>query len=146
MRDSIKYRFQLAIFVALAVLFGVALAQAAFDPLKPSEWFVSQEVVLAVGAWLAMHATSLLTALGKDWFHTDGKETQLLAAAFSALIAGVGGYLSLGYLSNQSGISGAIMAAVMAIIAFLGATGSAERQRQAITSAIERSKVKLNRP
>lgn len=115
-------------------LFGVALAQEVvlFDP---ETWFVTQEAIFIAAALITPWITKVFTALGKDWFSTEGKYTQWLSLAVALVIAGVGGYLSLGYFANVSGLQGAIQAAFLTLIAFLGSNGMAKSERQVAVSA-----------
>lgn len=114
-------------------LFGVALASEVilFDPIT---WFATQEAVFIAAALITPWITKIFTALGKDWFHTEGKYTQWLSLGVAAVIAGVGGYLSLGYFANISGFQGALQAAFLTIIAFLGSNGMAKSERQVALS------------
>lgn len=136
---------------ALMLMVGLALGQSVeIDPFAPDAWYVSPETVIAAGSFLAAHLVRLLTALGKDWFNTDGNGTRWLAIGISAVIAGVGGYLSLGYLSDLSGLGGALSAALMTVISALGAMAKVEYDRQTLAAGVdraeERAKAKLLRP
>lgn len=130
-----------------AWLLGTAFAQAVSpDPLNPDSWFQSPEAVFAIGAIFAGWLVKLTTALGKDWFGTEGIDTVYLSASISVLIAGIGGYLALGYLAGAGGFAGALQAALMALLSWLGANASAKYDRQAHAAAaqrIERAKAKL---
>lgn len=122
----------------LLVLAGLAAAQDV-SILDPAGWLASPEAVMAAGALVAGYIVNLLTAIGKDWFQTDGPRTRYLAVAISSLIAGVGGYASLGYLSDLSGWQGAIRAAIMVAVAAVVAIGKAHADRQASASGAVRA-------
>lgn len=139
--------------VALLALFTTSFVlgqEVEIDPFRPGAWYVSPEMVIAVGAFFASHLTRLFTALGKDWFNTEGNGTRWLAIGISAVIAGVGGYFSLGYLSDLSGLPGALSAVLMTAVAALGAMAKVEYDRQTLAAgaarAEERAKAKLLRP
>jgi hypothetical protein len=127
----------IAIVLGLCVAFAVA--QVNPDPLDPATWFESQEAVFVVATIFAAWIVKLTTALGKDWFGTDGLATVYLSAGLSLAIAGVGGYLALGYLSDAGGLVGALQAAAMALLSWLGANASAKYDRQAHAAAVERA-------
>jgi hypothetical protein len=132
--------------IVLGLCVAIAAAQANPDPLDPASWFESQEAVFAVATIFAAWIVKLTTALGKDWFKTDGLATVYLSAGLSLAIAGVGGYLALGYLSGAGGLAGALQAAAMALLSWLGANASAKYDRQAHAAAVtraERAKAKL---
>lgn len=114
-------------------LFTVGVAQEViiFDP---STWFATSEAVLIAAGLITPWITKVFTALGKDWFHTDGKATQWLSLGVSVIIAGVGGFLSLGYFADVSGVQGAIQAAFLVAVAFLGSNGMAKSERQVARS------------
>lgn len=116
---------------------GVGIAQEVII-LDPSTWFGSAEAVLIAASLIVPWITKIITALGKDWFHTDGKATQWLSLAVSVLIAGIGGYFSLGYLAGVSGLQGALQAAFLIAVAFLGSNGMAKAERQVAVSAARR--------
>lgn len=111
---------------------------------NPSTWFASQETIFIVAGLIVPWITKVFTALGKDWFHTDGKATQWLSLAVAIIIAGVGGYLSLGFLAGVSGLQGAIQAAILTAIAFLGSNGMAKSERQVAVSAVKRMSVEMD--
>jgi hypothetical protein len=50
----------------------------------------------------------------------------------------VGGYFSLGYLAGVSGLQGALQAAFLVAVAFLGSNGMAKADRQVAASAAKR--------
>lgn len=123
----------------LLVLSGRAFAQAtAPELLSPSTWFTSVEAVLAIAGVIAGYVTKLTTALGKDWFNTEGQATVILSAVIAAIIGGVGGYLALGTFAGAGGIGGAVAAIGTALIAFLGSNASAKADRQALAGAVNR--------
>lgn len=118
----------------LAVTFlGVAIASEVII-FNPETWLATQESVFIAAALITPWITKIFTALGKDWFHTDGKATQWLSLGVALIIAGVGGYLSLGYFANVSGFQGALQAAFLTLIAFLGSNGMAKSERQVALS------------
>lgn len=128
----IKYT---AILIA-AVCAGLALAQATpVTILDPRTWFQSQETLFAAVALLSPWLVKALTALGKDWFGTDGRATQWLSLVVAAIVAGVGGYLGLGYLAGAAGFGAALQAAVLTAVAFLVSNGMAKNERQVATAA-----------
>ena len=135
----------------LVLVVGIVLGQEVdIDPFAPGEWYVSPETVIAIGSFFAANLVRLFTALGKDWFGTDGNGTRWLAIGISAIIAGAGGYLSLGYLSDLSGLGGALSAALMTVISALGAMAKVEYDRQTFAAGVdraeERAKAMLLRP
>ncbi len=122
------------------VFSGRAFAQAANpELLQPSTWFTSLEAVFAITAVLAGWVTKLATALGKDWFRTQGTSTVALSGIIAALIGGVGGWLSLGVFAGAGGITGAVAAIGTAVLAFLGSNASAKADRQALAGAVQRA-------
>lgn len=123
--------------IAILMMTGIVMAQP--DIFNPSTWFVSQEAVFLAASLITPWIVKIVTALGKDWFSTDGKSTIWLSAGVAAVIAGVGGYLSLGYFADVSGLAGAVNAAILTIIAFLGSNGMAKNERQVATAAMTRS-------
>lgn len=125
------------VFVAafFAVMHGVAQDVNVFDP---SSWFVSVEAVLLAGSLLTPFITKVFTALGKDWFHTEGRATQWLSLAVAVIIAGVGGYFALGYFAGVAGLTGALQSIIMVAAAFLGSNGLAKNERQVAAAAIKR--------
>lgn len=126
--------------VIFALAAGVALAQATPVTLDPRTWFQSQDAVFAAVALVVPWITKSVTALGKDWFNTDGRATQRLSLGVAAIIGGVGGYLSLGYLTDVSGFSGALQAAALTAFAFLMSNGMAKSERQVAQSTVNRMK------
>lgn len=131
-----------AVLIALFwVVSGRAFAQAAPAPdiLQPSTWYASMEAVFAITAIIAGWVTKLATALGKDWFRTSGPSTVALSAVIAALVGGVGGWLSLGVFAGAGGITGAVAAIGMAVLAFLGSNASAKADRQALAGAVQRA-------
>lgn len=124
----------LLVMAVLMILAGLALAQSV-NPLDPSTWYTSAAAVIAIGTIFAHWVVKLFTALGKDWFQTNGKNTVYLSGAISVIIAGIGGYLALGYLSGQHGIMGALYAALMVLLSCAGANGAAKYDRQVAASA-----------
>ncbi len=128
--------------MALAVFLIVPFVLAQPDPLHPDTWFVSSEAVVGIGVILAGWAVKISTALGKDWFQTDGRRTVILSAILSFIIAGVGGYLALGAFSGSHGIAGAAQALVMFALSFVAANGSAKLDRQTQSAALQRAMVK----
>jgi hypothetical protein len=145
-------RLMVAALIALAVA-GVAwFAGAVFaqtvevDPQAPATWFESQATVFLAGSMLAGWIVKLATALGKDWFQTHGQATVILSAALSVAIAGIGGYFTLGYLTGAGGFIGAVQAAAMALLSWLGSNASAKYDRQAAAAAagrVERARTNL---
>lgn len=127
-------------FVVLLVLLlsGRVFAQAAPELLKPATWFTSVEAVLIIAGVVAGHVTKLTTALGKDWFRTEGQSTVVLSAVVAAIIGGVGGYLALGTFAGTGGLGGAVAAVGSALIAFLASNASAKSERQALAGAVKR--------
>lgn len=122
------------------VLSGRAFAQAAApDVLQPSSWFTSLEAVFAITAVFAGWVTKLTTALGKDWFKTQGSATVALSAVIAGVVGGVGGWLSLGVFAGAGGITGAVAAIGTAVLAFLGSNASAKADRQALAGAVQRA-------
>lgn len=123
--------------ITAVVASAVAFAQdvSIFDP---SSWFANVEAVVMVGSLIVPFITKIFTALGKDWFHTEGRATQWLSFAVSLIIGGVGGYMALGYFSGASGLTGALQAAVMVAAAFLGSNGLAKNERQVAAAALMR--------
>jgi len=131
--------------ITVAVFFvGVAIAQAVPVTLDPRTWFQSQETVFIAVGLVVPWITKALTALGKDWFGTEGRATQWLSLAVAAIIGGVGGYLGLGYLAGASGISAALQAAALTAFAFLMSNGMAKNERQVAASTASKI-VKLQR-
>lgn len=128
----------IALFWALS---GRAFAQAAPAPdiLQPSSWFTSMEAVLLITSVIAGWVTKLATALGKDWFKTEGSSTIALSAVIAAVVGGVGGWLSLGVFAGAGGAAGAIGAIGTAVLAFLGSNASAKADRQALAGAVKRA-------
>lgn len=129
-----------AILALLWLVFsGRAFAQATNpELLQPNTWFTSLEAVFAITAVIAGFVTKLATALGKDWFKTQGTTTVALSAVIAALIGGVGGWLSLGIFAGAGGITGAVAAIGTAVLAFLGSNASAKADRQALAGAVQR--------
>lgn len=121
----------------LALLIGVARGQEV-SVLDPSSWFTSVEAVMLIGGVIAGYVTKITTALGKDWFGTEGQGTVVLSGVVSVLVGGVGGWLALGAFGSPGGIQGAVYAAGMVLIAFLGSNGSAKAERQAMAGAAKR--------
>jgi hypothetical protein len=126
---------------------GEVIAQAVdVDPLAPSTWFQSAASVFAIGSVFAGWVVKLATALGKEWFRTNGQATVYLSAGISVFIAGIGGYFAMGYLTGAGGFAGALQAAFMALLSWLGANASAKYDRQAAASAasrVERARTNL---
>lgn len=135
-----KRLYRVTMMMALS-LFGIALAQ---DPEigNPGGWFVNPDVLAAAGAMLAGYVVNLLTALGKHHWLTTGNRTRILSIALSVVIAGVGGYLSLGYLSDLSGFQGAIRAAVMTAVALVLANAQYHANQQAAAKGAEAAAAK----
>lgn len=133
-----------AFFSALMALtlFTVGVAQdvVLFDP---ATWFASSEAVLIAAGLITPWVTKIFTALGKDWFNTDGQATQWLSLGVAIIIGGVGGFLSLGYFADVSGIQGALQAAFLVAVAFLGSNGMAKSDRQVATSAAKKMQVEF---
>ena len=122
------------------VFSGRAFAQAANpELLQPSTWYTSLDAVFLITAVIAGWVTKLATALGKDWFKTQGSSTVALSAVIAALIGGVGGWLSLGVFAGAGGITGAVAAVGTAVLAFLGSNASAKADRQALAGAVQRA-------
>lgn len=131
------------ILVGFALL-SVGIAQEVVIT-NPETWFSSQEAIFVFAGLIVPWITKIFTALGKDWFHTDGKATQWLSLAVAVIVAGVGGYLSLGFLAGVSGIQGALQAAILTAIAFLGSNGMAKAERQVAVSAVKRLSVEMDK-
>lgn len=125
---------------ALPVLAIVGFVLAQDVTLDPGTWFTSVDSILIAGSLISPWIVKILTALGKDWFGTDGTSTVWLSFAVSLAIAGVGGYMALGFLAGSSGLSGALQAVVMVAVAFLGSNGWAKHDRQVATAALKRMK------
>jgi hypothetical protein len=138
--------------LSLPVLPGLAFAGQAAEPavelvvpapevdvLQPATWYESQQAVFAAAAIIATWVVKLSTALGKEWFRTHGQETVYLSLGISVVIAGVGGYLALGYLAGAGGLMGALQAVFMALISWIGSNASAKADRQAHAAAIQRA-------
>lgn len=126
-------------YVALTVAFvtfSAALAQAV--TIDPRTWFGSQDAVLGAAALVTPWIVKIVTALGKDWFSTDGMSTVWLSAVVAGLIAGVGGYMGLGYLAGESGLTPAVQAAGLALFAFLMSNGMAKSERQVASATAAR--------
>lgn len=115
------------------ICFGAVLAQEV--NIDPRTWFASQEAVLAAVAMITPWVTKIATSLGKDWFNTDGNATVWLSAVLAAIIAGVGGYLGLGYLAGETGLMAGVQAAGLTVFAFLMSNGMAKGERQVAKSA-----------
>lgn len=123
-----------------AVMAGLAFAQAtAPDLTRPSTWFESQEVLFLAVGMLVSWLTKIITALGKDWFSTEGRATQWLSLIIAALLGGVGGFLGLGYFAGATGGLAAIQAAALTAFAFLVSNGMAKNDRQVATAAAVRT-------
>lgn len=118
-----------AIFLAIFLL-GIALAQTTSIGFDPRTWFETQETVFAAVALIVPWITKALTALGKDWFNTDGRATQWLSLVVAFLVAGVGGFLGLGYLAGATGLVAALQAGALTAFAFLMSNGMAKNDRQ----------------
>jgi hypothetical protein len=136
-----------ALGVTLLGLLSLAFAQLVQpDPLAPSTWFESPEALFAIGAVFAGWVVKLATALGKEWFRTNGQATVYLSGGISVAIAGFGGYFALGYLTGAGGFAGALQAAAMALLSWVGANASAKYDRQAAAAAagrVERARTNL---
>jgi len=129
--------------VALLALLGGAVAAAVANPVIITDyhtWFQSQTTLFAAVALLTPWIVKLTTALGKDWFNTSGAATQWLSLVVSIVIAGIGGWLSLGFLAGSSGWHGALQAVILIAIAFLGSNGLAKAARQEAASGVARAK------
>lgn len=62
--------------ILFAGFFGaVALAQQV-AVLDPATWYASPETILIAASLIVPFITKILTALGKDWFKTEGRATQ----------------------------------------------------------------------
>lgn len=121
------------------VLSGRAFAQTSPELLNPATWFTSIEAVLIIAGVLAAYVTKLTTALGKDWFQTEGQSTVILSAVIAALVGGIGGWLAIGtFATGAGGFAGAVAAVFSALIAFLGSNASAKADRQALAGAVNR--------
>lgn len=130
-----------ALAAALAMVLLVGYAQTP-DISNPQGWYVSPDMVMAAGVMLAGYVVNLLTAIGKAAWLTTGNRTVILSVVIAAVVAGVGGYLSLGYLSDMSGLSGAIRAAIMTVIAALLANGKYLADKQAAAKGAEAAAAK----
>lgn len=122
------------------VLFGLALAQDPV-PTDPSTWFASPETVMAIGVILAGWVVNVLTALGKAAWLTTGSRTVILSVGISVIVAGIGGYLALGYYSDLGGLPGALRAAAMVLIAAVIANGKHKADVQVATKAATKAKL-----
>lgn len=103
--------------ILFALITTVALAQP--DVLEPMTWFESVTAVIVIGGMLAGAVTRALTALGKDWFGTNGLDTIILSGGISVIVAGIGGYYALGTFAEMSGWQGAASAAFMVLWAII---------------------------
>lgn len=139
--------FRIVVLILLLVFSSVSFGQAVtgslemgptVELLQPSGWFDSPETIFAAGTLIAGYIVLLATSLGKDWFRTDGIETIILSAALSVVIAGIGGYYALGFLTGAGGFKGALQAVAMALLSWLGANAKAKYDRQAATAAASR--------
>lgn len=130
-----------------AVVFGgIALAQTLPVTLDPRTWFQSQDTVFLAVALITPTLTKIFTALFKDYFSTDGAATQWLSLAVAAVLGGIGGYLSLGYLAGAGGWSAALQAAGLTAIAFFVSNGMAKGERQVALSTAKRlSEIQSNK-
>lgn len=115
----------------LSMMF-VAYAQNILDP---GSWFHDNAAIFSVAALIASYVTKIFTALGKDWFNTDGSSTQWLSAGVAVLIGGIGGFFGLGQFAEMSGLTGVFNAAILVVIAFLTSNGMAKSERQVAASA-----------
>jgi hypothetical protein len=114
------------------------VAAQSVEIFRPETWFASQEAVFAAAALITPYIVKIFTALGKDWFHTDGKATIWLSVGVAVAIAGVGGYLSLGVFAGVVGIQGALQAVVLTVVAWLASNGMANYDRQVVASGVRR--------
>lgn len=127
------------VILLVLVFSGRVFAQSAPpELLNPATWFTSVEAVLAIAGVIAAYLTKLTTALGKDWFKTEGNNTVILSAVVAAVIGGIGGWLALGAFTGTGGLGGAVAAIGSAVIAFLGSNASAKAERQALAGAVSR--------
>lgn len=121
------------------LLAGVAVAQTGPDPLDPPTWFDSMAAVIGISSVFAGAIVRWATALGKDWFGTNGWQTVALSGAISAVIAGVGGYYALGAFADLQGWQGAVTAAGMAVWAVLQANGGHKIGAHTQAAALKRA-------
>lgn len=128
---------KLAITLPVLLLAGLVLAQGT-TTIDPSTWFDSTTTIFAAAALITPWIVNIVTALGKDWFSTSGKATQWLSFAVSIIIAGVGGWMSLGFLAGEGGFTGLWKAVILVAIAFLGSNGIAKNHRQVAESTANR--------
>jgi len=115
-------------------MFGMGLAVAdtvAVDPMVPASWFMSPETLQAFILLVTPWIVKITTALGKDWFKTEGKYTIYLSLGLSIVLAGIGGFFSLGYLAGVGGVKGAIFAIINTVVGFLGSNGLVKGEVQA---------------
>lgn len=107
---------------------------------EPTSWFASPDAVLAAAGLIVPFIAKAVTALGKDWFNTDGGATVWLSFGVAALIGGIGGYFALGHFAGVAGLTGAIQAVILVAVAFFGSNGLAKAERQAAASAAKKLK------
>lgn len=112
------YKLMLAL-TALGMI-GLAFAQAV-EITNPGGWFGSPDTMEAAVALIITVLTRFLTAWGKEQWLTTGSRTVVVSAVISVVLAGIGGYLALGYYAEYGGFNGALRAAVMALAGFLAA-------------------------
>lgn len=127
--------------LAALMFIGAAFAQEP-QVLDPQTWYVDDKAVMAVGVILAGYVVNILTALGKAAWVTSGNRTRYLAIAISAVVAGIGGYFSLGYLSDVEGINGALRAVVMTLGAAVLASVKYEADKLTIAKGVEAAAAK----
>lgn len=109
--------------LAIAALLALPLALAAEVVItNPSGWYVDATTVMAAGVLIATYIVNILTSIGKGAWLTTGSRTVVLSGVISVIVAGVGGYLSLGFLADLGGgLDAALRAAGMTIFSFIGA-------------------------
>lgn len=119
-----------AIFVAV-MLMGVVVAQTnpvtIFDP---RTWFQNQDTLLVAVGLISPWITKALTSLIKGTWGTEGAVTQWVSLGVAFIVAGVGGFLGLGYFAGATGITAAIQAGALTAFAFLMSNGMAKNERQ----------------
>lgn len=127
------------------LLTGFAVAQGV-DPMVPGTWFIDPDAVVLVAGILSGYAVLLLTAFGKETWLTHGNRTVILSGVISAIVGGVGGYLSLGWFADMSGWQGVVRAVVITLIAFVQSNLVAKRAAQVQTGAATKTAALLAMP
>lgn len=138
----------LGLVTALLLLLSTATAQAAdvppFDPGDSSTWFGSEAAIVAFVALLTGLVVQMFTALGKDWFHTEGPRTVLLSAAIAVLLGGVAGWFTQGIFEDgPGGWTGAVQAGLTALWAFLQSNAVHKMSVQQRAAALKRASAEM---